>query len=220
LPMQIGWGGSLAYTKEAFENAGLRSQWETSLFDDSVTTNAILKAGHQLRMLPRVAMINEEDTGFLGTASFIQRQLLNVRLYHKAFPLACLYGLTAALIHFTTVVMLIVMFATGYNSEATYLLIAFSIYIMAQANSIWIGEFVFGRTQRAAGRPRIRMSPLTLPIAVCLALVVFPWCLVQSLRTKQVTWRGITYTIEGPFRICRENYEPFVASAADRKQSL
>lgn len=220
LPMNIGWGGSLAYTKDAFEKAGLRKQWETSLFDDSVTTNAILAAGFKLRMVPRVAMINEEDTDLRGCATFMTRQLLNVRLYHRAFPLACFYGLTSALIHLVSVVMMLVMFATGYQTEGTYLLIALAVYIIAQANSVWIGEFVFGRTQKAAGRPPIRISPLTLPIAVCLTLVVFPYCLISSLRTSQVTWRGITYRIEGPFKVHRENYEPFRAADAKLNQSL
>ena len=165
-------------------------------------------------------MINEEDTDFRGCAIFMKRQLLNIRLYHRAYPLVCFYGLISALIHLVSLVMMMVMFTTGHQTEGTYLLITIAVYIMAQANSVWVGEFIFGRTQAAAGRPPIRISPLTLPIAVCLTLVVFPYCLISSLRTKQVTWRGITYTIEGPFKIHRENYEPFRAADASMNQSL
>lgn len=220
LPMKIGWGGSLAFTKEAFEKGGVREQWESALCHDTLATNKILEAGFKFRLMPRVAMINEEDIDFRGCVAFIKRQLLFVRLYHKAFPLACVYGLTSALIHFASIVMLIAMFATEHYTEAMYLLIAIVVYIVGQANSIWIGEFFFGRTHAAAGRPSIKMSPLKLPIAVCLALAVFPWCLLGSMKVKQVTWRGITYTIEGPFKIRRENYEPFRAAAANTNQSL
>jgi cellulose synthase/poly-beta-1,6-N-acetylglucosamine synthase-like glycosyltransferase len=220
LPMNIGWGGSLAYSKDAFEKADVRSQWESSLCDDTTITTAILNAGYKLRMVPRVAMINEEDTDFRGCASFIQRQLVLLRLYHRSFPLVCVYGLTSAVIHLASVVMMIAMFATGATTGGVLLWTTVAVYIIVQTISIRVGEWTIGRTQAAAGRPPIRMSPLTLSIAVCLGLVVYPWCLLGALRTNQVTWRGITYTIEAPFKVRRENYEPFRAVESRLNQSL
>lgn len=220
LPMQIGWGGSLAFTREVFEKADLRRLLETSLCDDTVITSAILDSGYQLRMMPRVAMINEEDTSFRGCLNFIRRQILFVRLYHRSFPLACFYALVSALIHAVSAVMLVVMFTTGHYREGLCLLAGVAVYIISQANSVWIGEFIFGKAQAAADRPPIRMSPLTLPLAVLLTFIVYPICMMRAIRTKQISWRGIRYTIERPFSIRRENYEPYRAELASGARSL
>ena len=116
--------------------------------------------------------------------------------------------------------MMIAMFATGATTGGVLLWTTVAVYIIVQTISIRVGEWTIGRTQAAAGRPPIRMSPLTLSIAVCLGLVVYPWCLLGALRTNQVTWRGITYTIEAPFKVRRENYEPFRAVESRLNQSL
>ncbi|MEZ5948296.1 MAG: glycosyltransferase family 2 protein [Planctomycetaceae bacterium] len=220
LVMKIGWGGSMAIKREAFDKANLRDKWSSALFDDNVTTKSILSCGYQLKMVPRTAMINEEDTDLRGCCVFIQRQILNIQLYHQSYPFVLFYSLFSAVVHTAMLIMVVLCFLCNEAILGTQLIGIFIVYIMIQSISIWIGELLLKYRHRVDGRPPVRLSPITLPLAVCLTLIIYPYCVVMSLMTKSVTWRGITYTIRSPFEVQRENYEPFQASPQEVNKSL
>ena len=76
---KILWGGSLALRREAFEHAGVRAHWQSSLCDDVPTSRLLRNSGYAVQHCP-VVMINRESVSLQGCLEFIARQLVLVRL--------------------------------------------------------------------------------------------------------------------------------------------
>lgn len=220
-PLNIGWGGSFAMKREAFEKAKIYDRWGQSLFDDTFTTDSIIEAGYQLQVVPRVTMVNEESNDFKGCRIFITRQLLNLRLYHRAFKTVFLYGVGAGLITFSAFSILFWLLFTQEFTGAGILAVAIVIYFLGQTGMMRQAEFVIQRAQSEYNRPPSNISSFwKLPFAVFLALVMHPYCLIRALGIRQVTWRGITYKFTGPLNVRRINYEPYIPAESLSTQSL
>lgn len=220
LDQKIGWGGAIAFKREAYDKAGMHELWGKSLFDDTFATDRILASGYQLQVVPRVTMVNEESNDLKGCFTFISRQLLNIRLYHRAWPFTCAYGLLAFLWTVSSVLVLGVALVRGDHRAAAVLGGGLAIYYGAQTIQLWIAECIVHGSQLRQGKPGIAFSNWKLPFAMVIALVVYPLALLKVLRTQSVTWRGITYEFQGPLRVRRLNYQPFAQAESQKSHSL
>ena len=219
-PLSIGWGGSFGIKKEAFEKAQLYDRWGSVMNDDVYSTELILQQGYKLKVLPGVTMVNEESITLKACFLFISRQLLPLRLYHRAWVPVCVYGLLAGLVTFASALTCIVAFALGQTLAGQVLAVALIAYFLFQALLTLSGEYVIRRTRLRLGKSGVKLSSWKLPFAVVLALVLHPICLLNALWTNSVTWRGIVYEIHGPQQIRRLNYEPFQAAENATSHSL
>ena len=220
-PMNIGWGGSFAIKKTVFEQAQLYDHWGSALFDDTYSTDLILQAGYRLKVLPRVTMVNEESTNWKGCFIFVTRQLLNLRLYHRAWRWVRGYGLTAFLVAIISFVFGVVALTMGERETAAIVLGSLALYYLFQTFCACWGERIFNNACLKLGRPAVKVhNPLWVCVGVISALIVYPLCLIEAQRTKSVTWRGITYEFTGPNNVKRLNYEPYVPEDATANLSL
>jgi glycosyltransferase involved in cell wall biosynthesis len=218
--MQIGWGGSLGLRKSVFEELGLYEKWGQVLFEDTYTSDLILKHGYKFRTLPLVTMVNEESISFRDCMSFITRQLLNLRLYNKSWLNVFLYGLSMMLSTVVSMVFGVYALFAGEKLAGMIALGSLACFFLVLSIFTWIGESAIDYAQRKQGKPRIRYSPLYLPLAEFLVIVAYPICMLNSYRIHQVTWRGIIYQFNGPFSIKRLNYEPFLHKPKTADESL
>jgi cellulose synthase/poly-beta-1,6-N-acetylglucosamine synthase-like glycosyltransferase len=214
----VGWGGSIAYRREAFNQADISSHWGQALFDDTLASDRILKAGYRLQVLPRVTMVNEESTDLKGCLLFISRQLLNVRLYHSSWNWIFSYCMLTAGWTIASLVTLITALVIQNWTAAAIIGGGLASYILAQSIQMTIAESVINGIQVRQGKPGIEFTRWRLPLAVIAALTIYPIAAWHAYRTQSVTWRGITYNFNGPFSVKRLNYQPFqLASTAPNK---
>lgn len=218
--MNVGWGGAIAYRREAFEKADVYSQWGKTLFDDTFATDRILKCGYRLQVLPRVTMVNEETTDMKSCLSFIARQVLSVRLYHSSWRwimASCI--LTAA---WTVGAIVTLLAAIVIQSWTAALIVGggLAVYFLGQAIQMSIAELIINRSQVRQGKPEIEFSTWRLPVVVPCVLMVYPLAMLRACRAQSVTWRGITYEFKGPLDVKRLNYEPFRPVGPNSTKSL
>ena len=218
--LNVGWGGAIAYRREAFDKANVYALWGNALFDDTFATDRILACGYKLQVLPRVTMVNEETTDMKNCFHFIARQVLNVRLYHFAWKWILAYcSLTVA----CTIGSIITLVAAVVMQNWTAALIiggGLAIYFLGQAVQMSIAEIIVNRSQLRQGKSAIEFSTWRLPLAVPCALTIYPLAVLHACRTRSVTWRGISYTFNGPMNVKRLNYEPFQPVSPNSTKSL
>ncbi len=218
--MDVGWGGAIAYRREAFDKADIYSLWGKSLFDDTFATDRILKCGYRLQIMPRVTMVNEETTDMKSCLNFMTRQVLSVRLYHSSWKwifASCV--LTAS---WTVGAIFTLIAAIMVQSWTAALIVGggLAIYFLGQAIQMSIAEMIINRSQIRQGKPEIELSTWRLPLVVPCTLMVYPLAMLHACRAQSVTWRGISYEFKGPLEVKRLNYEPFQPVSPNSTKSL
>jgi hypothetical protein len=48
-----------------------------------------------------------------------------------------------------------------------------------------------------------------MPLAILTTQLVYPFALIKAMFTRKVEWRGIHYSIDGPWQIRLDAYSPF-----------
>lgn len=217
---QIGWGGAFAMKRELIKEAKLHELWESTLFEDTHGSQVIKDLGYRVLTIPEITMMNEESISWKDCRKFISRQVLGVKLYHKAWPLICGHSLLAFAVLISSILFCIVALITRDWSNAVMVGGCLLIYFSVQAILIWYGEWIMSGWQRSIGRSPIRFSSWKLLPCVLLTLIVYPICILDASKIKKVKWRGITYQIAKSGKIKRTNYEPFVGSDSNSQHSL
>ena len=93
-------------------------------------------------------------------------------------------------------------------------------YVLNQSLQILIAEVMVNRSQIRQGKPPIEMTGWRMPLAVIMALTIYPIGVWMACRTQSVTWRAVTYQFNGPFKVRRLNYQPFELVDTDSTVSL
>lgn len=209
---QMGFGGSLAIRRKALEETGLLERWSRILFEDQATVCHLLRSGWKLSTVGSATMVNRESIGFTGNVVFITRQLLNARLYHfnwKKILRAALCISTG--IGCVTVglggALLTRNFPIAILAGATLVL-----FSGTQLTFLVLMEQMIRRTRRERGEPEEPVPGKILRGAL-LTQGLYLYCLVKSLRTWHVVWRGLAYDIQQPDSVRLVEYQPWLQKA-------
>ncbi|MBI2807083.1 MAG: glycosyltransferase family 2 protein [Planctomycetes bacterium] len=204
------WGGSAAIRTELFRKSTLTERWCQALCEDSAVTGPLRELGLKLVWVPGAANINPESIGFKACLSFLQRQILCVRLDHVDWPklLACNMISTFALAALVTLCGVSV-----WLQRWDWALIAGGIVVffaVAMYAGLTTGELVIRRNLRMRGLtpPPLVWTWKMIP-AFFLTQALCMYFLVRAHFVRRVAWRGVHYAIAGPGNIRLEKYEPY-----------
>jgi cellulose synthase/poly-beta-1,6-N-acetylglucosamine synthase-like glycosyltransferase len=196
----IAWGGSMAVRRNVIEECGLTEIWSKSFCEDTGLTEAIVDKGLRLQRVPNLIVENNESATVPESFHWIARQLLTVRLHHKAWPLVMTHGLVTGLATMAAPIVAIAFLACGYFVAGRSLLIAWLVY---QALNVLLLMLIERCNQEALGRREstvyhpIRKPPLRWRIlSLVMVQVLHPLAVIRAMRMKSVEWRGIEYQIE------------------------
>ncbi len=217
---RIGWGGAMAVRLDAFREAGLTEKWAHVMFEDTYTTNEIQGIGKKLVQVGELVMVNREACRLRGCITFISRQLLNARFYHRSWPKVLAFAVfSAATVLFFTAVATGALWLRDVPS-LKILGITLGIYLATLGILTKLVELRIARQCRERGDEVTPMSPHML-WATALTHIVYPIAVLQSLTTRTIEWRGIRYIIGGPQSIQLVEYKPFKRAAqASSAESL
>lgn len=211
----IAWGGSLALKADFVRSAELSRQWSQMAFEDTALLSSLTRAGLQLRFVPQATMVNTEPIKVADCMSFIQRQMLNVRLYHPAWKSIFAFGFLSAI---GTTGSLVMLFETLLTQNWTALVALAGLLGLAGLTSAFFAvriETSIRRTLKTRLNQPIGSFLLSSMIYVVPIQLLYGFTLPTVLKQKTVDWRGIRYHIDrssGTCKVTMGEYQPMTAA--------
>ena len=196
------WGGSMALRTDFARQHGLRDRLSGALSDDYQITRMCRDAGHRVYFLHHCLVPSTVDLTFRGLLEFGRRQYLITRVHDPVLYFKAV-GITAFYLFACTSAWIGGALAWWFGYPDVALAAAAALIAVGVANQTKATQrrrairLAFGPTMLHHLRRTLLVDRLgTFPVnAVNLVL------LLSALSSRQITWRGIRYTLHGPQRI-------------------
>ena len=204
----MAFGGSLAYRAELMRDQRLRERWSKALWEDIGTRQTVEALGYQLAFVGSATLATRERISLKACIRFMSRQMLNVRLYHRTWPLIVAHSVLTAFGPLAVCFLCI----AGIVSQQPMVVWLAVVGLTTQLAASLFSVLKSGFRARACVTDRGE-EPWTAPWgmfpAVLLTPIVYSISVAVAMFAKQVTWRGITYRVRGPFEIEMDEYRPY-----------
>ena len=210
------WAGSMAIKVQAIQESHLLDVWGRSMSTDSVVFSQMKRAGYSISFVPEAIMVNREEISLAKFVLWVGRQLMMARLYHPGWFLVVLQTLFIATMQLAAVAIVAGSLATGQWLPSVVAAATLVLYWSASC-------FFVGIVDRATSTRLARRAERAVPVSATVMLrlmpamivtnIVFPWAILMAMAQRQVVWRGITYSVKGPFQIEMAPYRPFRPTA-------
>jgi glycosyltransferase involved in cell wall biosynthesis len=208
------WGGCFAIKRRVLQESNLLKRWGRAFCDDTVLVVPVKKIGLRVVFVPSLMMINRENTSLDGFYHWVCRQMVNVRLYHPAWPAVVVHGLASGIIPLSALAVLLAAISQGDVTSSAVVLIGLWIY----AGSLLVSLILMVRSMRAIAASRNEPSRwisgwqvLKLLTAMPITQFIHLTAITSGALAKSTSWRGIRYYIDGPWRVRMEHYIPYSA---------
>jgi cellulose synthase/poly-beta-1,6-N-acetylglucosamine synthase-like glycosyltransferase len=190
------WGGGTAIRRSIFEQSGVLDQWENSVSDDYSLTRALERNNRSIVFLPECLTLSYVETDFNGLLEFTNRQILITRVYADKVwaPAAATHFLYCLTLVFGTLLILGNLFAQRpafHLVTLTFLPLLLSA-IRGSIRLIGVTEAIPSARSQITGQAWIYV--LLTALVPFLYLVNF----ANSLITRKIRWRGLTYELISP----------------------
>ena len=218
----IAWGGSLALRRADIETSGILERWAKALCEDTMLHRELGNLGLRIAFVPSLMMINREDIGLRGCFSWIRRQFLATRLYHRFWPGMVASGILACMLPVFALGVFAAAAAVGdaramvYSGGALlgYELGVFFLLCLMEYFVRPVADVHGARKQRRTWRNRLK----TLA-AIPLSQVLSGGALLSAQVIRKVVWRGVTYRIKSPYRISLVRDRPYAPDPGSENQN-
>ncbi len=214
----VPWGGTLALRIQDVIRSGLDQKWATGMVEDAPARDVLRHLGMKFQFVPRLMIINREETDLSSVYRFIARQTLWTRLYHSGWVqalFATLGGQLVSLMYFGHL-------ALGVSTRAwESLLISQTCHLLVYASVVMSYQMLDRAIRRQPGYDDEAANEwgtgrsIQLALTMALSLPVMLTASIQGILTRRIRWRGVEYQIDAPFRVRMLNYQPFTQSAVD-----
>ena len=194
---RIAWGGSWAAKTDTIHKSGFAQHLEKAFCEDTALNEIFGK--RQIFRVNSLVALNDDFTSLSDTMAFITRQLLTVRLYHRAWPLVLGHGVAVFLVNLLALEVLVGCIATGGWAAAGQVVAAicclqvanmFSLYFVARRNESFLGA-------RSVNLKPILARPVSFLTGALLSQLVHPYCAIRAMFLSRARWAGIDYDING-----------------------
>jgi ceramide glucosyltransferase len=201
------WGGAMAITRENFLKARIEDVWDKAADDDLSMTTAVKKLGLQVLFVPQCLVASNGDASLAEVVEWTNRQLVLTKVYYPALWRKAIARAGILAVWLVTVVI------SGYhgivNQEQPFQfafflgisLLLLEFLFLLQAQGLW-RRVLFREDDNQDKRSNMDraydrsfwQSIWVLPLAHFL----LPWLTLNSIFTKRIRWRGITYELRSP----------------------
>jgi len=222
---QIPWGGTLAVKTEVLRQTELLDKWGQALGEDFMMHDVLKKHGLQVKFVPSLLIVNREEIDLFNLIDCLKRLLLYSRLYHPRW-LALVSEAVSSILFPTIVIMLILESLLGAKWEAASLLLGcYGVYTVGLLLIMLVLELEIQRVVRSNDQAIAKLSAATIIkmlIGIPLTQWVYGLAMLSSLWISTVTWRGVSYRIQGPWNVRLIEYRPYqwLDQPIDSKVSL
>lgn len=239
---QIPWGGSLAIRTETIESCDLLNVWSKCFCEDTPLPRIMKSNQLQVVRVHDLIVPNTESTTLSEAFRWITRQLITVRLHHRAWPLVLGHAIFSLFCLAGAIVGLGVIGGwAGQESRAVFWTLLGSFAFFQTVNCLLLRTIgnanrkIIASRQRANGEairqqgnptiaemevePGTASKSLVATLAAVLATqAIYPFAALNAARKRTVRWRGIDYELGNRGRVTMLEYQPF-AQASESSQS-
>ena len=209
---EIAWGGTLALKLDSIRRAGILARWRLAYCEDTMIRKQLSTIDQKVVFVPSLMMINREDCSVVSFRGWVKRQLLATRLYHPFWWLIVGHGASSAILILWGFLTCLALLAQGNWMGATGVFLALNVFQACLTSLLpWIERAVFnvakarGEDVNWQGRP----SWFTTLWITWMTQWVYTWALIRCLFLKRFNWRGIDYSVAGPWGIQMLGYQPY-----------
>ncbi len=208
----IPWGGTLAVKTEVIHQTRLLDKWGKAFCEDTMMRQILGKHKIQIKFVPSLMMLNQEECDLTGLKSWMQRQLLFCRLYHPHWLAVVGNAILTILCPTLLTVLFIAALLTGQWYSASLSLSYYSSYVVALLLIVLFLEQGVQLVIRPPHQPSPQLSVAAIfkmLIGIPLTQWVYGFVFLSSLWMSKVKWRGITYKFKSPWKIRLVEYRPY-----------
>lgn len=222
---QIPWGGTLAIKTEVLNRIKLLDKWGQVLTDDMLLHKLVKKQKLQIKFIPSLLMLNHEESSLSNLLESLKRLIISSKLYHPGW-LAIISEAYSSIVVPNLVIIIIFYLLLQSQWYAGFLLFSSYIsYTIGLVLLMLLMEISIHHILRNQGKKIPKLSPLIILkmlIAIPLTQWIYGLIILSSLWTSSITWRGLTYRIQGPENIRLIEYRPYqwLDQPIDPKASL
>ena len=218
----IAWGGTLAIKLDSIRRSGILDRWRNAYCEDTMVRRQLSTIGEKVVFVPTLMMINREDCTVASFHSWVKRQLLAARLYHPFWFLVVGHGLSSAAVIVWGLLSCIWLLVQGDLLGAGCVCLALlAFHFCLTCMLLWMERAVFA-IARARGEDVSwpgKSNWLTIFWITWQTQWIYTWALLSCLFLKKFDWRGIKYSVGGPWEITMLGYRPYRNERDDHDQS-
>ena len=212
---RIPWSGALGLRPGDVRQTGLEDRWRHGMIEDVPAYSALRRAGLRLEHRPGLTVVDHDECGLAASYAFIKRQLLWARLYHPGWRALIPHAGLGTLSLIGPLLLGIWCLWSGRTEAAGLIGLSLVAYIGALGALVALIERAILEHVHTAPGDRTGFWawwPGVLA-AIPLCQLLYGAAAVACLFTRSITWRGITYRIDGPFEVTMLGYRPLPRSA-------
>jgi ceramide glucosyltransferase len=190
------WGGGTAIRRSTFEQSGVMDAWRNSVSDDYSLTRALERTNRPIVFIPECLTLSYSETDLEGLLEFTNRQVLITRVYAESI------WRSAAATHLLYCMTLLfggVLFLSVTFEQRPAFHIATLTFLPLVLSSIRSAMRLVGVTEALpAARSQIMGQAWIYVLLTLLVPFLYIVNFVNSLVTRKIRWRGVTYELIGP----------------------
>lgn len=206
---QVAWGGSLAIKTDVIKQCNLLDHWSSAFCEDTMLTDVLRPHGLSIYRIPDLILVNQESSSLKSATGWIGRQLLTVRLYHRAWPAILLHSILGGVCFFAPLVVILVAPLAGLALAGWSAL----IWILQLALNVALLQTITTTNQRTIDwKPPLIATPRGLLSKIVVTVILqslYPFLAMGAATRQLVKWRGIAYRIGPKRRVEMVEYKPF-----------
>ena len=190
------WGGGTAIRRSTFEQSGVMDVWRNSVSDDYSLTRALERTNRPIVFIPECLTLSYADTDLQGLLEFTNRQVLITRVYARN-----IWRTAAAtyLLYCMTLLFGVILFLSVTFEQRPAFHIATLTFLPLVLSSIRSAIRLVGVTEALpAARSQIMGQAWIYVLLTLLVPFLYIVNFVNSLVTRKIRWRGVTYELIGP----------------------
>ena len=206
---RVAWGGSLALKMETIQQCDLLNRWSQAFCEDTMLAEALQANQQHVYRVPELIVVNQESTTLKSAFGWIGRQLLTVRLYHRAWPLILIHAILGGICFFAPLVLVMV---TAIQDRPLAIWTTLVWLIQLGLNIVvldYIRTLNLNAIQKSAPKTT-NASGLLSKLTTATALqAIYPFLAIGVVFRQRTQWRGIDYRIGRQGEIEMLDYVPY-----------
>jgi cellulose synthase/poly-beta-1,6-N-acetylglucosamine synthase-like glycosyltransferase len=209
---QIPWGGTLAVKTEVLRQTELLDKWGQALGEDFMMHDILKKHGFQVKFVPSLLIVNREETDLFNLIDYLKRLILFSRLYHPRWLALVSEAVSSILFPTLLSVLVLESLLEAKWEAAALLLVCYGVYTVGLLLIMLVLELEIQRVVRSNDQAIAKLSATTIIkmlIGIPLTQWVYGLAMLSSLWTSTVTWRGVSYRVQGPWNVRLVEYRPY-----------
>jgi len=187
------WGGGTAIRRSLFDQIGAMEAWEHSVSDDYSLTAALQQAGRPILFLPDCLTLSFVQTDFASLMEFTNRQIVTTRVY---YPRVWTPAFATHFLYCFTFLLGLVITAGEMIATRPAFHLATLLFLPPLLSAIRAAIRLAGVTEALPGSREQIMSQAWIYIILPIVTpFIYLANFVNSLFTRKIRWRGVTYEL-------------------------